>query len=296
MIASSTDPKAVLRKEMVVEIMKNTFLIRVALRSREPVEAAAIVNAVVYSYLEQHGDYHRTANRALKKSLEEELQMLEVKISEKKKELRELLERGHIIRLNRPLVKSNTVKQDDEEIQPSLAAVTEEQLTKVTDRLLQADLDLIDARARLEMELAKQPNLMDRLPERQAAVEDAKRRRIGYAQYIARLEVQSKPQDLDTFDATLATQELEFLLKKEDIISQKLEELRFQSKQSVYRVTQHDQAQVPKVAATNPRTIGLPAASVGILFLVLGLFLTREIRATRAGDTDEAETSTGPSA
>ena len=73
MIARSKDPKAHLRKEMVVEIVKNTFLIRVALASRDPEEAASIVNAVVDAYLEQHSDYHRSANKTLRKSLEDEL-------------------------------------------------------------------------------------------------------------------------------------------------------------------------------------------------------------------------------
>ena len=47
MIAKSKDPKADLRKEMAVEILKNTFLIRVGLASQDPEEAALIVNAVV---------------------------------------------------------------------------------------------------------------------------------------------------------------------------------------------------------------------------------------------------------
>ena len=56
MIAASKDPKTDLRKEMTVDILKNTFLIRVALSSKDPEEAAVIVNAVVDSYLEQHND------------------------------------------------------------------------------------------------------------------------------------------------------------------------------------------------------------------------------------------------
>ncbi len=129
--------------------MKNTFLIRVALASRDPEEAALIVNAVVDAYLEQHGEYHRSANKALRKSLEDEKNMLEMKIAEKKKELKALFETGHIA-MKRPEVNSNASKKDDAGIHPALATVTEEQFTKVTDRLIQADLDLIDARVRLE--------------------------------------------------------------------------------------------------------------------------------------------------
>ena len=96
MIATSKDPKALLRQSMAVEILPNTFLIRVALASRDPEEAAWIVNAVVDSYLEQHGDYHKSANKALKKSLEDETKRLDETITYKKKELKDLFETGHV--------------------------------------------------------------------------------------------------------------------------------------------------------------------------------------------------------
>ena len=67
MIRSSKDPKAELREEMRVEIVgENTYLIQVALAAKDPIEAAAIVNAVVDAYIEQHNRYHLTANRSLK--------------------------------------------------------------------------------------------------------------------------------------------------------------------------------------------------------------------------------------
>ena len=55
MVAQSKDPKAELKREMIVAIVgDNTYLIQVALGSRDPAEAAAIVNAVVDAYIEQH--------------------------------------------------------------------------------------------------------------------------------------------------------------------------------------------------------------------------------------------------
>ena len=67
MVRSSKDPKADLREAMNVEIVgENTYLIQVALASKDPDEAAAIVNAVVDAYIDQHNRYHTTANRALK--------------------------------------------------------------------------------------------------------------------------------------------------------------------------------------------------------------------------------------
>ncbi len=76
-IKSSKDSKADLRKAMEVGIVdKRTYLIRVALTSRDPEEAAALVNAVVDAYLDQHNEYHRSANKALHKSLSDELEKL----------------------------------------------------------------------------------------------------------------------------------------------------------------------------------------------------------------------------
>ena len=67
MIRSSKDPKAELREEMRVEIVgENTYLIQVALAAKDPNQAAAIVNAVVDAYIEQHNRYHLNKNRSLK--------------------------------------------------------------------------------------------------------------------------------------------------------------------------------------------------------------------------------------
>ena len=319
MIAGTKDPEAHLRKELVVEIVKNTFLIRVALASREPEEAAAIVNAVVNAYLEQHSEYHRSANKTLRKSLEDEREVLKTKIKDKQDELKTLIEKGNVAVI-RPEAKTKTAKEDDPGIQSALTPFTEEQYTKVADRLIQADLDLIDAQARLETaKLARRgpdqsrpgnkdgqpadathqrsnPETSivaseDKLHELEAAVEEVKRKRIGYAQYIRNLEIQNKTQNNDNFGATLANQELATMLRMQDVIEQKLEQLRFEQKQDVYRVTRHDEAQVPKVPASHTRPTYMSAASLGILFLIVGLFLTREIKATRVADTDESGTS-----
>ena len=96
MIEESDDPKADLRKQMDVGIVnKNTYLIRVALASGNPEEAALIVNAVVNAYMDQHTEYHRSANKAQHKSLTEELEKLAKEILGKKNELRALVDKGH---------------------------------------------------------------------------------------------------------------------------------------------------------------------------------------------------------
>ena len=148
MIAKSKDPKADLRKEMAVEILKNTFLIRVALESRDPEEAALIVNAVVESYLDQHSEYHRTANKTFRKSLEDELNTLESKIAEKKNELKILIDTGHIAVKRQ--VKTNAAKDDDLGIRSAMNIVTEEQYNQTTNALLQTEMEMLETQADLE--------------------------------------------------------------------------------------------------------------------------------------------------
>ncbi len=69
MIRSSTDPVAGLRERLRVEFIGDSgYLIGVSLESRDPAEAAAIVNAVVKAYIEQHNQYHQKNNRSLRGS------------------------------------------------------------------------------------------------------------------------------------------------------------------------------------------------------------------------------------
>ena len=93
----------------------------------------------------------------------------------------------------------------------------------------------------------------------------------------------------------MRSQELEGLLKMQDVIAQKLEELHYESKQDVYRVTKHDEAQVPINPANNKRLKYMAMVHVAMLFLVFGFFLMREVKATRVGNTETDAGSFVPS-
>ena len=71
-IKEFNDAKNDLRKMMTVEIVKDAFLIRVALGLSDGNQAAKIVNAVVQSYLAYNSEYKRSANRQLRASLVEQ--------------------------------------------------------------------------------------------------------------------------------------------------------------------------------------------------------------------------------
>jgi len=89
-IKDSDDPKTDLRQNLLVEIVEDAFLIRVALESKNPTEAATIVNAVVESYRIQNERYALSANKRLRESLEREDAQLQNKIEAVQTKLKQL--------------------------------------------------------------------------------------------------------------------------------------------------------------------------------------------------------------
>jgi polysaccharide biosynthesis transport protein len=147
MITSSKDPKARLRQDMRVEIVgHNTYLIEVALGSRDPDEAARLVNAVVEAYIDQHNSYQQTSNRKLKLHLENELGKLGQQIQTKHDELEQLVSKGSIT--VDKLFKPKPVGQEDEG--PSFKSVTESTYTAAAQRLIDTDMQLIEKQAALD--------------------------------------------------------------------------------------------------------------------------------------------------
>jgi uncharacterized protein involved in exopolysaccharide biosynthesis len=286
MIRSSRDPKADVHELMGVELVgEQTHLIRVSLVSRDPAEAAAIVNAVVDSYIDQHTTYHKRPNGALELDMETELAKLEKKIQDVKGRLMDLVDKGKVTVDRRAVPRP--VKEESESIEPSFQVVTVEQYRKAADRLLQADFDLIDARARLDT--AKLPGGMtaaDKLRELESAVEEAKRKRIGHSQYLAKLEVSLGNDNSEQLRASILKQELAYHKRLQESVKLKLAQLEFEIGQEAYRISVHDKAAVPKVPVNNNRVKYMAITPVGILLLVLGLFLLQEVVSSRDSDTD----------
>ena len=102
-------------------------------------------------------------------------------------------------------------KEESESLQPSFNVVTEEQYRKVADRLLQADLDLIDAHARLDTaRLPGGTTAAEKLRELASGVEEAKRKRIGHSQYLDKLEVSLGNDNSEQLRASILKQELAY--------------------------------------------------------------------------------------
>ena len=95
-IKQSSDPKYDLNKDLTVEQVQDAYLIRVALESKIPSEAAIIVNAVVNAYKKHTEAYAQSANRRLRESLETEERILLKKIDMTQNELKVLVQNGNV--------------------------------------------------------------------------------------------------------------------------------------------------------------------------------------------------------
>jgi uncharacterized protein involved in exopolysaccharide biosynthesis len=317
-IKNSEDPRTELKNDLIVEIVRGgTYLIRVALESRNPSDPAAIVNAVVDAYMKQHNQYDRGANSDLKKTLLAEIEKLTQEIDETKATMRKLVD-GFSVSVTRLAGRADE-NPADPVVQPAVPVVTAEQWARLTDRLIQADLELIDARARLEAaKLAREqpgrakprgpqpqpdqqatprstpegPGLVSeaKLRELEAAVEEAKRRRIGYTQYIEKLKVESQPQRIDTLSYKMAEQDLAHLQQLRALLKDRLKQLDFEIGQDKFRVTLVERAREPKIPSNTTLRLALMAvAPIGVLFLIVGGFLLVEITARRAAGPTPSE-------
>ncbi len=176
MFRKSKDPKASLREDMLVQIVGNdTYLIRVSLASRNPAEAAEIVNAVVESYIDQHNRYHKNSNRALKAGLESELSKLDKKIADAHATLEGLVPRaGNSFK--EQLAPRTPGKEADQIV--SFRTVTEAQYAKAADDLWETDMKLLDARIALETargQLVRAQEVSNAEGEQRSRLEDRQR-------------------------------------------------------------------------------------------------------------------------
>ena len=168
-ITSEDDPREYLRGHMRVEIVKDAYLIRVALELADRNQAAAIVNSVVHSYLQYNGEHQRSGNSTLRKSLADQLEKYQTQINEKRAELRKLYQKGTVTVVTQiPMAKSGD--SSDSEI----TKVSEQQSDRLAGQMLDTRLEIIELESDLKTrEDAKQ---LSEEEQRQLAMGDDKER------------------------------------------------------------------------------------------------------------------------
>lgn len=166
-IRKAVDPKNDLQEKLNVVIVPGTNLIRIALESPNPEEAATIVQAVVQSYLTQNTDYSRSANRDLTESLKQQLSKIAHEIDLKRSMLKDLATRraGGLIRPRELL----NPKTETDPTQPTLNKATEEQFAKLIDKQVECDLAYLDALSQLEAVRTVRERNLDRMDQERGA-------------------------------------------------------------------------------------------------------------------------------
>ena len=183
MLKATKDPKAALRGVLRVGIVGgDTNLIEVGLTSKDPYEAAAIVNAVVESFVEQHTSYYQRSNRSLKKELESERDKLRTEVEDMKIKLTDLIKRGNVPVFERVKISPDS-REDEKPSSTSFAQVSQGDYQKVLDKLIENDLELINAEAGL-MTARAQLNAAQQL----AGEEGAERSRLQAMQLEERVQ------------------------------------------------------------------------------------------------------------
>ncbi len=140
-ITKENDPRTFLRKHMTVEIVKDAYLIRVALELGEKDEAAAIVNAVVQSYLEYNGEHQRSGTSNLRNSLTDQLKKYKSEINDKRAELKKIAANGNVS-IEKPITLGSS-KNPDDDAQPEIHSVSEQQSQHLAKQIVENKVEII---------------------------------------------------------------------------------------------------------------------------------------------------------
>jgi polysaccharide biosynthesis transport protein len=153
-ITNADDPRNFLRKHMTVEIIRNAYLIRVALELADKDQAAKIVNSVVNEYLEYNNEQQRVNNSKLRSSLSDALVTYKAQIDEKRAELKKIIAKGT---LSPKTIAPTSSKKVDDESQPEVERISEEQSARLAQEMLDNKLAIIKLEADIKtLEDAKQ--------------------------------------------------------------------------------------------------------------------------------------------
>jgi polysaccharide biosynthesis transport protein len=118
-----------------------------------------------------------------------------------------------------------------------------------------------------------------KIRELEVNVDKTRRKKEGFAQQFEKVKVIRESANDDAFEVTFLTRQVDSLMNWQDQIKKNLEQLMFEASQDRYRVFLVDSASVPKIPSNNNRLKFMAAAPICALFLILGLFMLREIRA-----------------
>ncbi len=292
-IKAFRDPRNDLRSRLSVEIVPDTDLIRVALALPDGKQAASIVNAVVYSYLDFKQEFARSASSTLRANLVAQRDKLRNEIKEKQAELSTLWQKESVDAPIATLGLDPSGNENDS-MKLEFSIVPEEQSQQVAAEIINVDLNRIKAQAILETRQAMIPGENERqsprtLGEQKLNVTALLEQKKSLAKFYDRLKVERKVVNDDAYEAGVVKFQLDNLLEKEEQVKEHLEQLEFEATRETYRVQMVDRATAPKVPTENKRFEYMAIAPWFVLFLVLAECLLKPLE----DDSSSATPRTG---
>jgi capsular polysaccharide biosynthesis protein len=291
MIKRSEDPKADLRKKLGVEIVQDADLIRISLESANAEEAAAIVEAVVDSYMSRNQAHTQSANANLKKSLQNEYTKLTEQINEAKGRLRALTQTGNVDLAPQAPPEVSASNPANGPARPTVSELTEGQYETLVSEMLKADLALLDAETELGVRKAMDP-ADKRVNKLTLNVAVLRRQKESRAAFLSNLHVAKKTTNTAKFDHAYANFDLQSLESAREAVRRYIQQVEFRSSSDQYHVALVDPAAVPRIPTHNKRLKYLAIAPVVVVLALLVVFALRPVEGetnATAGRINDAE-------
>ncbi len=121
--------------------------------------------------------------------------------------------------------------------------------------------------------------------EQSVRVESLKAKHAGYEKMLAKIDVANKQESSDSVKVTLVREELDSVREMKEAVSKRLEQLRFESKADA-RISKVSEARVTTMPLSDNRKKYSAAAALAVLFAVIGLFVTKDLKSARIDDVD----------
>jgi capsular exopolysaccharide synthesis family protein len=176
MLRGVEDPEEELRKKLEIQILQSTHIIEVALESREPQEAADLVNTIVEVYKERTRDLGKNENKDLTDDLTEYSKKLKKQIDDTEQELIKLAKRGNV---EFPKTRIGVKDPDSDQVyQPSFETLPLDQYKTARDRLFQTDLQLMELEAQYQARRSEASTAADEQAQLAAEVSPLQKQQI----------------------------------------------------------------------------------------------------------------------
>jgi uncharacterized protein involved in exopolysaccharide biosynthesis len=265
MLRNSTDKVQIARSRLRVSHPPGTAMVYVSAESEDPEEAAKIVNAVIEVYLRSYND--RSANRGaasvrrIKESIDNIHNEIQVKYHEMAKEsaagAAALAPMKEGEDPNKPGPGIGVRAPGEEPDAPtSFRSLDGEQYRKAADRLFQADLDLIEARAQPADAAG-----------REARIASLKALRAELRGLLAEPKLAPIP---DPARIEALKRDIDVLTRRRDVLTERYEDLRFAGSSGLEGVEVNlvDVARAPSAPTADGRAVYMALASFAMLVVV----------------------------